>query len=163
MTSIHPENVVGALALTLSDQIVATADTFLPRHEPAKAIAFIGRETGMTIQRLSDQMRLSHAATLRMVDRLVQDGMVCRSASAEDRRAVLLSLTGEGRRIYADILVARSACVTDALNALTKAERAQFGQLASKILAALAKTPDQAAQSCRFCDVPACKNCPVGA
>ena len=43
----------------------------------------------------------------RFADRMVAGGLIVRSASAENRREVMISLTEEGARIYAEVTTAR--------------------------------------------------------
>ncbi len=51
---------------------------------------------GMTMQDLSDRMKLNTSTMTRVVDKLVRDGYIERNRSSEDRRVVLVSLTESG-------------------------------------------------------------------
>lgn len=48
-------------------------------------------------QVLADSLLLSRSGVTRLVDRMVDAGLVCREASAEDRRVSYVCLTPEGR------------------------------------------------------------------
>jgi DNA-binding MarR family transcriptional regulator len=49
---------------------------------------------------LADQVHLSQSALSRLVTRLEKDGLVCRNACTDDRRAQWTSITDEGRVRY---------------------------------------------------------------
>ncbi|WP_306259498.1 MarR family winged helix-turn-helix transcriptional regulator [Pararhizobium sp. IMCC21322] len=154
-------NIVCAFGLAVSDRLAVATARCLPRDEPAKAIAFIGRETDMTIRALSAHMQLSHAATLRMIDRLSDDGLVIRATSQTDRRAVGLSLTDDGLETYQQLLGARAATAGSVIEGLESSEQEQLKALLKKALASMVSSPEAAVQCCRFCDVVACSECPV--
>ena len=101
--------------------------------------------------------------TVRLIDRLVEDGVVVRSSAAEDRRAVSLRLTPTGEAVDAAILSARQASLSAALDALTPEEAAQFGRLAEKVLRGLIRHEDHAYRACRLGDYRVCQDCPVDA
>lgn len=163
MVKTDLSNIVCAFGLAVSDQLAVATARCLPRDEPAKAIAFIGREAGMTIRALSAHMQLSHAATLRMIDRLSDDGLVIRATSQTDRRAVDLSLTNTGLETYQQLLGARVATAGFFIAGLKSSEQEQLKKLLRKALIGMVTSPDAAVQCCRFCDVAACDECPVKA
>lgn len=154
-------NVFSALCLHFADELGRAVGAFAPRSEPAQAIAYIGRATSLTIRHLSGLLGLSHAATVRLVDRMSDDGIVARSPSKVDGRAVELSLTAQGQECYAQMLSARSAIVERSLSVLSKDDQAAFMQLARKLLSSRTYCDEDAARGCRFCDVEACQDCPV--
>jgi len=156
------ENVVGALAVALSDSLHQATQAQAPEPGPAAAaIALLGHEPGLPIEQLRRALRLSHPGTVRLVDRLAEDGLVERRASAEDRRAVALHLTPAGETNFAAILSTRRTCIGEALQSLSREERETFGLLADKLLGSLVKDAEQAYQVCRLCDRQSCRACPV--
>lgn len=154
-------NAVSALCLNFADELGRAVAVFAPRTEPAQAIAYIGRAPSLTIRHLSGLLGLSHAATVRLVDRMCVDGLVTRSPSKEDGRAVGLSLTAQGQERYEKMLSTRSILVERTLSVLSKQDQATFAQLARKLLSSRAYSAEDAARGCRFCDVEACRDCPV--
>jgi DNA-binding MarR family transcriptional regulator len=58
---------------------------------------------------LADRLGLSMGAASTLVDRLVSRGFVERAADANDRRAVHVSLSSEGRRVLSEAQEARRA------------------------------------------------------
>lgn len=164
MADPRTENVVGALALALVDAIQRDAQAQAPEPGPAAAaIALIGHAPGLSIERLRRALALSHPGTVRLVDRLVEDGVVVRSTAAEDRRAVALRLTPSGEAADAAILSARQASLSAALDALSPEEAEQFGRSAAKVLRGLIRHEDNAYRTCRLCDYRVCQDCPVDA
>jgi len=156
------ENVVGALALALSDPLHVDTQAQAPEPGPAAAaIALIGHEPGLAIEQLRRALRLSHPGAVRLVDRLAKDGLVERQASSEDRRAVALHLTHAGEASFAAILDARQKSIACALKSLSGEEREIFGRLAEKLLGSLIQNVDKAYQVCRLCDRKSCDACPV--
>ena len=55
----------------------------------------------MTLGELSQRMMVSNGNVTGLVDRMVEQGLVSRRPSPKDRRAQLVSLTGQGRRFFA--------------------------------------------------------------
>jgi DNA-binding MarR family transcriptional regulator len=164
MDDARTENVVGALALALSDALLRDAQDQAPEPGPAAAaIALLGHEPGMAIERLRRALGLSHPGAVRLVDRLVADGLVVRRPSPNDRRAVALYLTDAGRERCRAIQGARQRSLARALAALAPAEREALGLLAGKLLGALVENLDQAYSVCRLCDPGVCSECPVDA
>jgi DNA-binding MarR family transcriptional regulator len=55
---------------------------------------------GMTLGELSQRMMVTNGNVTGLVERLVEQGLVDRRPSREDRRAQIVSLTAEGRRLF---------------------------------------------------------------
>jgi DNA-binding MarR family transcriptional regulator len=69
------------------------------QHQALLAIiGYPGRDT-VTVGELAERMLLKHHSTVELVDRLVELGLVKRTADAQDRRRVLLVLTPKSRRL----------------------------------------------------------------
>lgn len=154
-------NAISALCLHFADELGQAVAVFAPRNEPAQAIAYIGRAPSLSIRHLSGLLGLSHAATVRLVDRMCFDGLVTRSPSKDDGRAVGLSLTVLGQDRYKKMLSTKGILVERTLEVLSKQDQAAFAQLARKLLSSRAHSADEAARGCRFCDIEACHDCPV--
>jgi DNA-binding MarR family transcriptional regulator len=54
------------------------------------------------IQELAEEIHLSQSALSRLVQRLEDDGFVCRNVCDHDRRGVFACVTDEGRKAQAD-------------------------------------------------------------
>ena len=55
---------------------------------------------GMTLGELSKRMMVSNGNVTGLAERLVEQGLLDRRASPNDRRAQIVSLTAEGRRVF---------------------------------------------------------------
>ena len=55
---------------------------------------------GMTLGELSQRMMVSNGNVTGLAERLVERGLLDRRASPNDRRAQIVSLTAEGRRVF---------------------------------------------------------------
>lgn len=155
------QNIVGALALTIADEIAEKTENFAPRDDPVAAIAVIGRSPNWTIRQLSNDLRLSHAATVRLVDRLVADDLMRRTKSTRDARAVELILTANGQHVYAEVLQARQASLKRLLSSLSHHEQDALGKIAEKLLSAGSNDKARRSRTCRLCDVVRCRTCPM--
>jgi DNA-binding MarR family transcriptional regulator len=49
-----------------------------------------------TVGVLAERMQLQHHSTVELIDRLVDRGFLCRLRATDDRRQVLVKLTGDG-------------------------------------------------------------------
>lgn len=158
------ENVVGALALAIADTLQRDAQAKAPEPGPAAAaVTLIGHVPGLSIERLRRALSLSHSGAVRLVDRLVAEGLAARSAAPDDHRAVALRLTPLGETTCHAILSARQTGLASALAVLNSEELQEFGKLAAKLLRGLVGSEDRAYRICRLCNYSACLECPVEA
>lgn len=67
------------------------------------------------VQNLAGRVHLSQSALSRLIARLERDGLVERSACAEDRRGVYVALTARGRALHAEALPVQRAALARAL------------------------------------------------
>jgi DNA-binding MarR family transcriptional regulator len=156
------ENIVGALALALSDSVLLGAQEQAPEPGPAAAaLTLLVHEPGMPIERLRRALRLSHPGAVRLVDRLVAENLIERRPSPTDRRAVALYLTKAGEKSSNAIFAVRQSRIEEALKVLDPSERDMLGKLTEKLLRGLVHDLDQAYSVCRLCDPGVCTNCPV--
>lgn len=72
-----------------------------------------GPEAGQRMQDLSDQMVMSNSGLTRLLDRMVEKGLVARELCAEDRRVVFAVLTPLGRALIEEVLPCHQARIHD--------------------------------------------------
>jgi DNA-binding MarR family transcriptional regulator len=171
----HVANTLGALALVLSDRMSAAAGVVATQgpSAPATLVALHEFLDGGSINQLRAVLGLTHSGTVRLVDRLEEDGLIRREA-AQDARAVSLRLTRRGRVAAVRILRAREAVLRDALSSLTSIELMGLGRALDMTLEAVtvvrqkeraANPTETPAWLCRLCDFTACEReegkCPV--
>ena len=162
----HEANLVGSLALALSDRTAAAmADACGLSSSAATALSalhhFLDRPT---IDLLRQVLGLTSSGTVRLVDTLVSAGFV-RRRPGSDARSTALTLTAAGRAAAKRVVAARAAVLTSALAPLSSAERASLDELVGKVLVGLMRPPGATRWNCRQCDTGVCRNtgpgCPV--
>lgn len=72
---------------------------------------------------VAQQLKLSPGAVTEVVESLVRDGLVRRDTDPDDRRAVVLALTAEGRSVRERYELAASANLAQVLGRLTPPQR----------------------------------------
>jgi len=76
-----------------------------------RAMLVLDDHGGCTVSDLAHRVPLSQSAASRMVERLVACGLVERSARAEDRRQVQISMTSRGRALVEVLTERRRAMI----------------------------------------------------
>lgn len=154
----HDTNVVAAAMLAVADRMndaIAVATDRGGAH-PAALTALHGWAGGSSIESLARGLSLSHSRTVRIVNDLVIDELAVRSASADDRRQVLVSLTAAGTAAAEAVLSARGDVLERALAGLSENERQALAGAAETILATTVNSRVEARVACRLCDLEAC-------
>lgn len=156
-------NLFGALAQGVSDRVrTAISAAFPIGGEAAAALIVIGHEPGMSIEQISRILRLSHAGTVRLVERLVAHDLIAKARSASDRRMARVILTPTGEEQRAGLLSVRNDAVAALLAEVPAADRAALERVAETVLTSLlADVTSEALTTCRFCDQERCPDCPM--
>jgi DNA-binding MarR family transcriptional regulator len=167
MTEEQAQNLVGALSLALCDRI-QEAVTAAAGQAPSAAAALSALrhfDFDPSIDLLGRILGLTSSGTVRLVDRLAEAGLVRRDRPERDGRVARLRLTPAGRRAAGRVTAARAQTVQAAMQALSPPEREQFGVLAGRVMAGLARPAGAVRWGCRLCDTRACRRyqdgCPV--
>lgn len=94
------------------------ADAVLARHGMGRAhhraIHFIGRRPGMTVNELLSILRITKQSLSRVLSQLVAEGLVAQTQGTRDRRQRLLSLTDDGKELERQLSGLQRARVTRA-------------------------------------------------
>ncbi len=166
----HLANVLGAVSLQVMTRTNAatSAATGLSPVQVVGLVALANYADGGSTAQLSDSVDLSHSATVRLVDRLVQLGLVQRRVSAGDGRVSAVHLTPRGRHTVTRIRRAREAALEEMLAGLDEVHRAALVPVLDVLAAAdVAPAPagiEASRYVCRLCDAVACGHpdgCPV--
>ena len=159
-------NLLGAVSLAVTDRVRAAAERGAGQggSAPAALISLAGYLDGSPIDAVRSPLRLTHSATVRLVDRLVAAGMA-RRREGPDRRSVAVELTPAGHAAAAAAVKARAEALEEALAGLDPGERAELARLHAKVLGTLTDGRATAGHICRLCDSHACGHeegrCPV--
>lgn len=107
---------------------------------------------------VAQHLKLSAGAVTELVEGLVTRGLVRREADPDDRRAVVLALTAEGRRVRERYELAASSAVAQVLGRLTPVQRhrlrAAFIDLSAAFTAAEPAAPVDLRRSFRPSSAP---------
>lgn len=156
-------NLLGAVGLAVADRIEEAARAILSHvGETPAAVVVIGYGLGPSNDQLRRILRLSHPGAVRLVDRLVADGLVERRPG-RDRRAIALHLTDRGTALREELMQGRLAAIRPLIEPLSPAEQDALGELLHKLLARMDTTDEDRCTICRLCDGRVCTDCPIPA
>lgn len=155
-------NLLGAAVLGLHDELRLAVEYRTGRSgEAPAAVVALGHQPGLSNDALSRLLGLTHTGTVRLVDRLVADGLVERSAAVRDKRGVALHLTKAGDKARRDILSEREAVIRPLVSRLDTAEQRTLATLLEKLLRAAGRDDEHKLRTCRLCDGEVCGDCPI--
>ena len=167
MNEIQNRNVFGAFALMVSDEIIQASSSQAPQAPQAgptaSALALLAHMPGLSIRMLSVGVGLSHAGTVRLVDRLATEGLIERRDHSSDGRTRSLFLTEAGKTVSVDVLNSRDRVIAEALAALTHEEVRFLGDISARVLRARLESLEHSYRVCRLCCYEGCPNCPIDA
>jgi DNA-binding MarR family transcriptional regulator len=153
-------NVLAAWATAVSDAVrVATEQsTGMGGNGPAALVAIVA-DPGLGMDDLRKVLALTQPGTVRLVDRLVEQGWVRRRQGPG--RAVRLEPTAAGHGAERRVAVARERAVAEVLAGLSEQDIHVMAGLADPVLAATVENVDAMRRLCRLCDRSACEPCPA--
>jgi len=98
-----------------------------PSH--SRALGVLMLQGVMRLSELSEHLHIAPRSGTDVVDALQERGLVERRPDPDDRRAMLVSLTGEGRRVGAAIGSAREAETQRFFGLLSESDRADLARI----------------------------------
>ena len=99
----------------------------------AMVLNTLSDDDGAPAGRLGERVQLTSATLTGIIDRLENLGFAERRASREDRRAVLVCLTGKGRRVVGQIKPLLAGANREFLAGLSTSEQKQLRGLLQKL------------------------------
>ena len=99
------------------------SDLSLPQF---RTLTFLHRQPGSPLAKVAEHVGLTPPSASKMIDRLVQRGLVLREGAATDRRSIALTLTPEGEDALAR---SRQATVEDLAAALAQLDAGELRAL----------------------------------
>ena len=106
-------------------------ETTLPRFDLMAAL--YRQEKGLTMTELSRALMVSNGNVTGLVDRLVEDGSVRRSAIDGDRRAIRVGLTAKGRASFEAQAKSHEVWINGLLGSIKQQETANMIRLLAKV------------------------------
>jgi len=154
-------NLLGALALAVVDRVEVVAREVLDHGgETPAALVVIGYGAGLSNDTLRRILGLSHPGAVRLVDKLVAEGLVERG-SGRDARQIALHLTKRGKQYRLQLLASRLNAIERMLGSLDHSEQQALTGLLHKVLAGMDTSEMQRFTICRMCDDRVCDDCPL--
>ena len=92
------------------------------------------RDREPTMQELARLLELDKSSVTGLVDRAERRGLVQRAPSTDDRRAVRVKLTSQGRRVVRSVEAAFEAELASATACLSSAEQGRLSRLATRVV-----------------------------
>jgi MarR family transcriptional regulator, negative regulator of the multidrug operon emrRAB len=160
----HTANILGALAVLIQDRVEGTWQSSLDLSPmAAAALVQIEGEPGCTIELVAGRIGLTHSATVRVIDKLAERGLVEKDRARKDARAQSLKLSKTGKRVAQQLHEARNQVTDDLLAGLAPAQRAGLEQAIRAILHRCVNPGREADVTCRVCDDRRCSPeiCPI--
>lgn len=157
-------NLLGAFASTVSvriEQQVAELGGRSLSHEVA--LVAIRNHPNDTIDILSKVLGLTHSGAVRLINTLVDEGLVERHRSSKDARAAVICVTPEGEKRADSVLQAREQVTAQIIGSLTAEQQQHLVPVFETVLGGLTSDQVGARRICRMCDESVCRpgGCPV--
>ena len=86
----------------LFDRMLAEADVDAFNGAQGRILYILWQKDGLTISQISAQTSLANTTLTSMLDRMEQSGLIVRSPSPTDRRALLIHLTDKAKSLQQD-------------------------------------------------------------
>ncbi len=86
----------------LFDRMLAEADVDAFNGAQGRILYVLWQKDGLTISQISAQTSLANTTLTSMLDRMEQSGLIARTPSPTDRRAMLIRLTDKARSLRED-------------------------------------------------------------
>jgi len=94
--------------LRFSEEAAQAAGITPQQHQALLAIKGYPKRDRVTISELAERLQLRHHSAVGLIDRLVEEKLVLRIPSEQDRRQVLIQLTSRGEKVLAKLSFAHS-------------------------------------------------------
>jgi DNA-binding MarR family transcriptional regulator len=159
------ENVLGSVAVAITGAVQTAVDE-AAGHTAAgpAALTALRIHRGCSVDHLAGVLGLTHSGTVRLVDRLEDDGLV-RRGQGQDARVVTLELTAKGTKRAERVSWARAAAVERFLGNLDGSERSTLMRLLERVVATGVEDWSEVQYRCRLCNLEAChaggESCPL--
>jgi MarR family transcriptional repressor of emrRAB len=154
-------NLLGALTLEATHmQERAAAEVVGFGGAAAAALVTIQARPGWTIEQMRGGLGLTQPGAARLVERLVDAGLIERLGPG-GRRGYELRLTAKGEQVLDQLFEARRAALTALLAPLSGGDQDRLGALLETLLAGRIGDRADLERVCRLCERRCCRRCPV--
>ncbi len=126
----------GASMGTVRDYLFGQGDDALEQGQ-MDTLDLLDREHSWRMSELADALRVDPSTATRAVQRLISAGLATRSASDDDGRVVMVSITPEGSALHAQVDTRRAALLGHMLGAFDAAERPVLADMLERFVQAV--------------------------
>ena len=161
----HLVNVLGAFALVMADAIrhATEAEAGVSGAAPAALIALRQFLAGRSTEDIAQATGLTHSGAVRLIDRLVDGGLVERHPG-RDARSLSIVLTAKGRASSRRISQARATAIKTLIEGLSGEDRRALVVIVDALvttataqrLSARERGEEPVGWLCRLCDLASC-------
>lgn len=102
-----------------------------------RALRLLAPDRVLSMKDLAEELQLTPPSVTALTRRMVQTGLVQRSAHTEDSRVMLLSLTEAGQRLHEQLTQENVERMAQLLQGLTEQEQTQFLDLLERAINAM--------------------------
>ncbi|BEH08984.1 MarR family transcriptional regulator [Geobacter sulfurreducens subsp. ethanolicus] len=120
-------------ALKLRTEMMRRLKPFGLTPEQWTLLGCLAEQDAITQRELAERTFKDGPTTTRLLDKLVETGLVRRDGSASDRRSFIISITDKGRALRDEILPVAARMNEDAGNNISSDEKALLFSLLNKI------------------------------
>ena len=163
-TGRHTANILGTLAVVIQDRVEGAWQSELDLS-PMAAAAVIQTESlpGCSIEQVANRIGLSHSATVRVIDKLVERGFIEKDRARKDARQQSLSLSKAGKRLAEQLHAVRNDVTDSLLSGMDQGQVAALHQTVCRILNKSVTSNIEGDVVCRVCDERRCtpEICPI--
>ena len=160
----HAANVLGALSLLIQDRVESAWQGELDLSPmAAAALVQIDNDPGSSIELIASHIGLTHSATVRLIDKLAERGLVEKDRARKDARAQSLTLSRAGKRVAQQLHALRNRVIDGLLGGLDQGQREGLKEAIRAILHRCVEPGREADVTCRVCDDRRCTPdiCPI--
>lgn len=125
--------VMSALMIDQYQKHISELDLTLAQAQALRIL----RRGPVTTGHLACELRISAPAITQLTDRLIRKGLIERSAAADDRRCVIVTLSAHGRELVDQFRRRRRDVFSRALEHLNQDEQARIIEVLVKVVGAL--------------------------
>lgn len=162
--SSHTANILGALSLLIQDRVEGAWQSALDLSPmAAAALVTVDVYPGSSIEQVAGCIGLTHSATVRVIDKLAERGLIEKDRARQDARAQSLKLSKAGKRMLQQLHATRNQVTDDLLTGLDPGQRIALEGAIRAILHRCVEPGREADVTCRVCDDRRCSPdiCPI--
>lgn len=123
-------------------------------------LRFVSLHPEPSVGEIADGLRISNAASAKLIDRLVKKNLLSREEDPQDRRVLKIKLTTDGRKLLEAINIMELQQFNGILQQMSKENLQKLAEGLVAFLKAALLTPEQIDEICMRCGSEHALDCP---